>query len=151
MLFLFGHTCTRIFDDKFQQTVIIICPQRNTAVLRELDSVGQQVVPDLQDAFLICTYKGILVAMYCQSQSFVYGDWHKLRFERMCDCGNPTCGEIRLFLAVVQPEKIQQGVQHFTHAVRRFLNVSDIRPGFIRIAVFPHQSGITRCCRQWCT
>lgn len=104
-----------------------------------------------QDAFLICTYKGILVAMYCQSQSFVYGDWHKLRFERMCDCGNPTCGEIRLFLAVVQPEKIQQGVQHFTHAVRRFLNVSDIRPGFIRIAVFPHQSGITRYCRQWCT
>jgi len=39
LLFLFGHTCARIFDDKFQDTVIVVCCQRNATVLRELDGV----------------------------------------------------------------------------------------------------------------
>ena len=68
----------------------------------------------------------------------------------MCDCGNPTCGEIRLFLTVVQPEETQHGVEHFTHTLGRLLNVLDVPSGFIRIAVFPNQSGITGDCRQRC-
>ena len=39
LLFLFGHSRTRIFDDKFQQTVIIIHCQRYATVIRELDGV----------------------------------------------------------------------------------------------------------------
>ena len=103
----------------------------------------------MQDTFLIGQDNRIRLIGYGKSQPLVHGDGCKLRFKNVRDCRNPARREIRLLLAVVQPEKIQQGVQHFTHAVRRFLNVSDIRPGFIRIAVFPHQSGITRYCRQW--
>ena len=39
LLFLFGHSCARIFDDKFQNPVIIIRSQRNATVIRELDGV----------------------------------------------------------------------------------------------------------------
>lgn len=40
-------------------------------------------------------------------ENVLLGDWHKLRFERVNDCGNPACGEIRLFLTVIQTEKTQ--------------------------------------------
>ena len=68
----------------------------------------------------------------------------------MCDCGNPARRNVRLFLAVVQPEETQHGVEHFTHTLGRLLNVLDVPSGFIRIAVYTNQSGITGDCSQRC-
>ena len=102
----------------------------------------------MQDAFLIGQDNRVRAVRHNKSQSLVHGDGHKLRFKCVSDCRNPARRNVRLFLAVVQPEEIQHGVEHFAHPVGRLLDVSDIHPCFIRTAIFPHQSGIAGYCRQ---
>ena len=147
MLFFLGHSCARIFDDKFKDAVIVVRSQGNATVLRELDGVGQQVVADLQDTFLVGQDDCIRLIGYGQSQPLVHGDGCKLRFKNVRDCRNPARREIRLFLAVVQTEETQQGVEHFAHTVGRLPDITDILLFFIRIIPFFHQRVITDYCR----
>lgn len=59
-------------------------------------------------------------------------------------------GNVGLFLAVVQPEEVQQRVEHPAHTVGGLLYVPDVHPGFIRVILFLHQSGIPGYRSQWC-
>ena len=101
----------------------------------------------MQDTFLIGQDNSISMVRHSKSKSLVYGNWRKLRFKNVRDCRNTARREIGLLLAVVQTEETQQSIKHFTHTVGGLLNILDITPDFIRIVIFPHQSGITGYCR----
>ena len=150
MLFLLGHSRARIFDDNFQDAVIVVRSQGNATVLRELDGVGQQVVADLQDTFLVGQDDCIRLIGYGQSQPLVHGNGRKLRFKNVRDCRNPARREIRLFLAVIQTEETQQSVEHFAHPVGRLPDILSIHFDFVRVTIFLHQPGIACDCRQRC-
>ncbi len=99
LLFIFGHACTSIFNDKRQCPVVIVGRHGNTSVFL-IHCIGSRLFPICRMRFFITHQHNIRIVFNDQTQVLVFSDILKFDFQCMGNVFQSERNGNKPFLAV---------------------------------------------------